>query len=103
MMRDGHLVGCSRLRPQIHGAVAYEGGHIGYDVRPSERGKGYGTLLLRLTLAQARRAGLSEVLVTADDANPISCAVIERNGGRREAGVHRRASGVEFRRYWLTT
>jgi predicted acetyltransferase len=101
MVRNGERVlGCSRLRHRLTPVLAHEGGHVGYDVRPSERGKGYGTLLLRLTLDKARELGLAQVLVTADDANVASWKVIEKNGGRRESGDFRRA-GQPFRRYWV--
>ena len=76
----------------------HEGGHIGYDVRPSERGKGCGTRLLRLTLQKARELGLDDVLITADEANAASWKVIERNGGRREAGLFEGTRGP-IRRY----
>jgi predicted acetyltransferase len=76
----------------------HEGGHIGYDVRPSERGKGCGTRLLRLTLQKARELGLDDVLITADEGNAASWKVIERNGGRREAGLFEGTRGP-VRRY----
>src|SRR5713226_698026 len=40
------------------------GGHIGYIIRPSQRRKGYGTLMCRLGLDQARKLGLDRVLLT---------------------------------------
>jgi predicted acetyltransferase len=82
--------------------LAEEGGHIGYDVRPSERRKGYGTHLLRLTLAEARRIGLTRVLVTADEANVPSWRIIEKNGGEYEPEVVR-GKLAALRRYWIDT
>ena len=50
LIRDGQrILGCSRLRHTLNAFLEEEGGHIGYDIRPSERRRGYGTLLLRLT------------------------------------------------------
>jgi predicted acetyltransferase len=92
------ILGCSRVRHELDAFLRQEGGHIGYDVRPSERGKGCGTRLLRLTLQKARALGLGEVLITADEANAASWRVIERNGGRREAGLFAGTRGP-FRRY----
>jgi predicted acetyltransferase len=74
LVRDGErILGCSRLRHTLNEFLEEEGGHIGYDVRPSERQQGYGTLLLRLTLDKARDLGLKRVLVTADSPNVASC------------------------------
>ena len=72
------IVGCSRLRHRLTKFLAEYGGHIGYDVRPSERGRGYGTRLLQLTLAEARKIGLTRVLLTADEANVASWRIIEK-------------------------
>jgi len=96
------ILGCSRLRHRLNRFLAEEGGHIGYDVRPSERGKGYGSLLLALTLGEARNIGFDKVLITADEVNVGSWRVIEKNGGHREQGVFSRESGL-FRRYWVAT
>lgn len=79
---DGRIVGTSRLRHWLVPHLEVEGGHIGYDVRPSERKQGYGTVLLALTLEKARDLGLAEVLVTCDRDNVASVRVIEKNGGR---------------------
>ena len=75
----------SRLRPRLTPALEIQGGHIGYNVPPSVRRKGYGTQLLRLTLPKARAAGLSRVLLTVDSSNVASIRIIERNGGRVES------------------
>ena len=56
------------------------GGHIGYVVRFSKWGKGYGTMMLCMALEEARKMGLSEVLITCDDNNTASARVMEHNG-----------------------
>jgi predicted acetyltransferase len=78
-----------------------EGGHIGYDVRPSERRQGYGTLLLRLTLNQARALGLKRVLVTADTPNVASWRIIEKNGGVLHTEALSQQTGGLLRKYWI--
>ena len=40
------LVGVPRLRPKLAPALEIQGGHIGYDVPPSARRKGYGSRVL---------------------------------------------------------
>ena len=101
LVRGGRtILGSSRLRHQLTDALTGRGGHIGYDVRPSERRRGYGTRLLHMTLPEARRIGLTRVLITADDANVASWRIIERNGGQREPERFVGESGV-LRRYWL--
>ena len=101
LVRDARtILGCSRLRHSLTQFLAERGGHIGYDVRPSERRKGYGTRILQLTLPEARKLGLTKVLITADDANVASWRIIEKNGGQREPGLLLSESGA-LRRYWI--
>ena len=95
------ILGCSRLRHHLNSYLEQEGGHIGYDVRPSERGRGYATCLLRLTLERARHLGLTRVLVTADTANVASWRVIEKNGGVVESETVSIETGKLLRKYWI--
>jgi predicted acetyltransferase len=54
---DQRIVACSRLRHTLNAYLQEEAGQIGYDVRPSERRRGYGAQILRLTLDKARETG----------------------------------------------
>ncbi|MRR29181.1 GNAT family N-acetyltransferase [bacterium] len=102
LVRDGnYLIGSSRLRHSLTPSLENEGGHIGYDVRPSQRGKGYATQLLSLVLEEARSLGLSRVLVTCDDVNIASARVIEKNGGKLINKVVAEEDGQLVRRYWI--
>ncbi len=101
LVRDGRVLGTCNLRHRLSESLREWGGHIGYSVRPSERGKGYATLMLRLTLAKARERGIGRVLVTCDKDNPASARVIERNGGELVSeGVDPR-HGKLVLRYWI--
>jgi len=93
----GHL----RLRLRLNDRLRLLGGHIGYDVPPSQRGKGYATRMLALGLREASTHGLDRVLLTADAANAASIRVIERNGGRLDDEYT--LDGVLRRRFWIDT
>lgn len=73
------------------------GGHIGYDIRRSRRGRGHASAMLREALPLARGLGIDPALITCDEDNLASRAVIERNGGVLED----RRGGT--RRYWVAT
>lgn len=47
-------IGLLPLRRKIDEQLLHSGGHIGYVIRPSKRGCGYGRVLLRLGLHKAR-------------------------------------------------
>lgn len=57
-------------------------GIIGYDIRPSQRGHGYGKLLLKLGLERARQMDFDELIITCDVDNLASRKVMEANGGQ---------------------
>ena len=98
---ERHILGELRLRHRLTEALAIEGGHIGYNIRPAERRKGYGTLQLRLGLEKARGIGLTRVLVTCDDGNLPSAKIIEANGGVLSGRAISPESGVPVRQYWI--
>ncbi|MDO3411350.1 GNAT family N-acetyltransferase [Saccharibacillus sp. CPCC 101409] len=79
---DGDVpVGYGKLRFELTEALREHGGHIGYAIRPSQRGKGYGVDMLRSLLGEARNIGLDRVLLTCDAGNAASRRIIERCGG----------------------
>ncbi len=95
------LIGRSSIRHYLTADLAHEGGHVGYDIRPAERGKGYGTLILRQTLEEARRLGIGRVLLTCDTDNVASAKIIEKNGGRLQDQAVSKRSGKLISRYWI--
>ncbi len=82
---DGDLfIGEASIRHQLDARLMQEGGHIGYGIRPSHRGQGYGKRILALSLLECRRLGIERVLVTCLDSNIPSARIIEANGGQLE-------------------
>ena len=98
---DQRILGCSRLRHTLNAFLEELGGHIGYDIRPSERRRGYGTQILRMTLDKARDLGLKRVLVTADSPNVASWRIIENNGGILHGEKLSQHTGKLLRKYWI--
>jgi predicted acetyltransferase len=82
LIKGNKILGTSSLRHQLTPALEVFGGHIGYVIRPSQRRKGYGTEILRLTLQKAAGLQFPRVIITCDDVNIASARIIEVNGGR---------------------
>jgi predicted acetyltransferase len=82
-MWDGEFCGSIGFRWQkgTSALPPYVLGHIGYAVVPWKRGRGYATQALAALLEQARREGLTYVLLTTDPDNIPSQKVITANGG----------------------
>lgn len=93
--RDGQALGFLNLRLRLNDYLLENGGHIGYSIRPSERGKGYAKESLRQGLQVAKEKNIKRALVTCSTENPVSRAVIIANGGVYEDV----RNGTE--RYWI--
>jgi len=77
----GKLVGISDIRLGTNDFIQTFAGQIGYSVRPSQRKRGYASEILKLTLMEAAKCGLSKILITCNEPNIASAKVIEKNGG----------------------
>jgi len=99
----GKILGVSRLRHYLMPHLEIEGGNIGYDVPPSERMKGYGTILLEHTLLKAKEMGIKRVLITCDSDNIGSAKIIQNNGGIYENESISTESGKSVSRYWISS
>ena len=91
----GQALGFLNLRLRLNDYLLEKGGHIGYSIRPSERGKGYAKESLRQGLQIAKEKNIKRALVTCSTENPASRAVILANGGELEDV----RNGTE--RYWI--
>ena len=98
---DGRVVGMLQLRPRPNEYVAQYAGHIGYSIRPSERGKGLATQMLHDALALCPAFGLYRVLVCCKVDNNASRRVILKNGGIYDKTVTEPRQGVSLERYWI--
>jgi predicted acetyltransferase len=96
------IVGVARIRHQADTPfLAENAGHIGYDVAPSHRRNGFGHIALATSVGEAKRLGLSRVLLYAAEANLASRAVIERAGGRLVTVAFSQFWQEQLCKYWL--
>lgn len=100
----GKFIGEFQLRLELTDDIMLGIGSIGYSVRVTEWGKGYGNEILKQGLEIARNYGLEKVLLNIDDDNHASTRICENNGGNlmdkvmlesKEEGKHL------VRRYWI--
>ena len=78
---EGRFIGEFQCRLDFTEKVLNDIGSVGYAVRPSQWGKGYGTEILRQGLDIARSLGMEKVLLTVNEENQTSVHIIEKLGG----------------------
>lgn len=99
LIDGGEFMGHANVRHTLVEWSTKIGGHIGFAIRPSAWRKGYGRKILELALPEAKRIGLSRVLLTCNESNLGSRRIIEGNGGGYQ-DTHE-VKGELVRRYWI--
>ncbi len=93
------FVGAVNIRHFLNERLLHSGGHIGDGIRPSERGKGYGTNMVALALEECDRLGIRDVLMCCNRDNIASARTIIKNGGILENEVT--DGDTTIQRYWI--
>lgn len=88
---------CARL--SLTEVLMHAGGHVGYSIRPSKRGRGYATNGLKLLLEKFRSYGLDAVMLCCYEENVKSAAVIEKCGGVFDSTVI--YEGRRIKKFWI--
>jgi len=78
---NNELIGLLSIRYELPQELTAIYGDIGYGVRPSEREKGYATMMLRYALSVCKEYGLKKVLLGCYKDNVASASTIKKNGG----------------------
>ena len=94
-------LGMLLIRHELDARLLQKGGHIGYAIRPSRRRQGYGKLILKYGLEEAKAFGLEHVLLTCDEENHSSRTIIEANGGVLENIILVEGWPARVCRYWI--
>ena len=94
------LLGAVNIRHYLNENLLKYAGHIGDGIRPSERGKGYGTKLISLALEECKKLGINKVLMVCNKENIASAKTIINNGGILENEILSEKGTIE-QRYWI--
>lgn len=98
------FIGEFQLRPELDDNLMKSIGSIGYSVRTTEWGKGYGKEILKLGLEISKDLGIDKVLLIINSDNIKSCHICEICGGilHDEIELESHVEGRRMvRRYWI--
>ncbi|MCL2573349.1 MAG: GNAT family N-acetyltransferase [Defluviitaleaceae bacterium] len=98
---DDEIVGILQIRHELNEHLLNSGGHVGYNVRPFQRRKGYATKMLALALTKCRDMDINQALVTCNKDNEASRRTILRNGGVLENEFTEDCGNI-VERYWIS-
>ncbi len=100
VLENKRIIGSVNIRHYLNDYLLNFGGHIGYGIRPSERKKGYASLMLSLALPIAKELGINKALITCNKNNKGSAKTIINNGGILENEVMEDTEITQ--RYWIS-
>ena len=95
LIDSNEVVGVVRIRHQDIATA----GHIGYDISPNYRNKGYGSHILKLALEKAELLGIKNAIVLCSMDNIISRKIIEKNKGKLLGTVYDEEEDEHLYRY----
>lgn len=103
---DDKFIGFYDIRHYLNDFLRTQGGHIAYQIIPSERGKGYVKQGLKLVLSWCHdKLGLDEVMLSCNAENHASdramTSVMNEVGGHRDPDI-KLDNHIE-RRVWIST
>ena len=78
---DNKIIGMVNIRHYLDNLLSIVGGHIGYGIRPTERGKGYAKIQLYLALLESSKLGIEKAKVDCVKTNIKSEKTIKALGG----------------------
>ncbi len=96
---DDKIIGMINLRLALNDFLKTEGGHIGYCIRPNERGKHYATDMLKVALKVYDTLEINEVFITCDKSNIPSANVIKKCKGELEEEFYSETFNEVIQRY----
>lgn len=101
LVKDGTYLGHVHIRRRLNWHLEKWGGHIGFYIRPSMRGKGFGKKILQKSLKVCAELGIDKMLITVDPENKAAIRVIEFCGGVQEDHLNATEVFPERLTYWI--
>lgn len=96
---EDQLIGMVNIRLYLNEYLKQYGGHVGYSIAPTQRGKGYGKKMLQEACRKCKELGIHDILLVAEKKNMASIRTILACKGRFENEVIE--GNQTLRRYFI--
>ena len=93
LLIDNRPVGEVGIRTTLNDYWINKGSQIFYKIRLSERNKGYGNIILREALREAKKLSFNKIRINCNDNNKFSKKIIKSNGGVIDIVSYKSADG----------
>lgn len=94
LFADNKPIGEVGIRTTLNDFWINRGSQIFYKIKTSERGKGYGNIILEPALKETKKMGFKQVRINCNNKNELSKKVIIKNGGIVDIADYRTSEGV---------
>ena len=101
LVKDGTYIGSVEIRHRLNWHLEKWGGHIHFIIRPTMRGKAYGTKILTKAMPIANYLGIEKALITLGPQNKAAQHIVEYCGGKFQDETPETDQFPARRRYWL--
>ena len=98
---DERIVGMISIRLELNEHLRNYGGHIGYEIRPTERRKGYNRINLFLALCECQKNNIEKVMLSCDKKNIASSKTMIGLGGVFEREFYYEDEEDLTQIYWI--
>lgn len=101
MVKDDQYIGTVDIRHRLNWHLEKWGGHVHFNIRPSLRGKGYGSKILKKAMPIINYIGIDKALITLKPTDTAAIRIVESCGAKFEGETHATDKFPAMRRYWL--
>ena len=101
LVKDDQYIGTVDIRHRLNWHLEKWGGHVHFNIRPSMRGMGFGTKILKKAMPIINYMGIDKALITLNPADKAAIAIVEKCGGEFEDETPATDKFPAMRRYWL--
>lgn len=101
LVKDDQYIGTVDIRHRLNWHLGKWGGHVHFNIRPSLRGIGFGSKILKKAIPIINYIGIDKALITVKPHDEAAIKVIEGCRGEFEDETTATDKFPAMRRYWL--